>query len=264
MTSPAKGVVAAGHQLTAEAAADILKNGGNACDAAIAAAWMACVCEPVLASPGGGGFAMVDPGDHNTRLVDFFVQAPIAEAESAEFFAADADFGKTQQTFHIGHGASATPGFVPGLFHLHDQSASMPMADLIAPAAKAARNGIVVTRFQHFLSTVVAPILLASKAAHNLFAPEGDLIPAGGTFKNSGLAELFDLLSTGGQPAYDGDIVSQMLTQQNGNGHLTGADFAGYNVADRAPLDVALGDLAVSLNPPPSAGGVLIAHTLSA
>lgn len=264
MSPPAKGVVAAGHQLTAEAAAQILKSGGNACDAAITAAWMACLCEPVLASPGGGGFAMVDPGDRQTRLIDFFVQTPMTQAGDAEFFAAEADFGETRQTFHIGHGASATPGFVPGLFHLHEQCASLPMADLIAPAATAARHGIIVTPFQHFLSTVVAPILLASVPASALFAPGGDLIAAGSTFKNPGLADLLDLLAAEGLEAYDGAIRRQMLAQQSAGGHLTDADFAGYRVADRDPLKLALGDLDISLNPPPSSGGVLIAHTLSA
>ena len=264
MSPSAKGVVAAGHQLTAGAAAQILKCGGNACDAAIAAAWMACLCEPVLASPGGGGFAMVDPGDRQTRLIDFFVQTPMTPAGDAEYFAADADFGETRQTFHIGHGASATPGFVPGLFHLHEQCASLAMADLIAPAASAARDGIVVTAFQHFLSTVVAPILLASDQARTLFAPSGDLIPAGSIFKNPGLAGLFDMLAADGLEAYDGEIKRQMLAQQSAGGHLTDADFAGYRIADRDPLKLALGDLDISLNPPPSSGGVLIAHTLSA
>ena len=264
MSASTKGVVAAGHHLTAEAATQIIRHGGNACDAAIAAAWMACVCEPVLASPGGGGFAMIDTGDHQTHLIDFFVQTPITETVDAEFYAADADFGETRQTFHIGNGASATPGFVPGLFHVHEQSASLPMANLIAPAAEAARKGVVVTPFQYFLSTVVAPILLASEAAQALFAPGGDLIATGETFANPDLADLLELLATSGLSAYNNGIRQRMLAIQISNGHLRNEDFAAYRVEDRAPIKLALGDLDVSLNPPPSAGGVLIAHTLSA
>ena len=70
------GAVSAGHQLTVEAAAKCLRDGGNAVDAAIAAAWMACVCEPVLTSPGGGGFAAVRTSDGNVKYFDFFAQSP--------------------------------------------------------------------------------------------------------------------------------------------------------------------------------------------
>ena len=62
-------------------------------------AWIACVCEPVLASPGGGGFAMVHAPDGETRMHDFFVQTPLAEAAGTEFFEVFADFGETPTAF---------------------------------------------------------------------------------------------------------------------------------------------------------------------
>ena len=263
MTGEAKGVVAAGHRLTADAAAEVLRAGGTACDAAIAAGWMACVCEPVLASPGGGGFAMVGNGTE-TSLLDFFAHTPLSErAKGAEYYAADADFGTARQTFHIGHGATATPGHVPGLYALHDAHGSVPMADLVAPAARAARDGVTVTPFQHFLSTVVAPILLASPGSRQLFGPGGDLVPVGDVFRNPGLADLLDLIARQGMPAYDGTLRAEMLAGQQAAGHLIEADFTGYRPEWRKPLELQLEGLDIFLNPAPSAGGTLIAHTLS-
>ena len=264
MSAQARGAVAAGHKLTAETAADILTAGGNAFDATIAAAWMACVCEPVLASPGGGGFAMVQPGGGTARLYDFFAQTPLNKISDPEYFEVHADFGEAKQAFHIGTGASATPGFVPGLFALHNNLATLPMADLIAPAAHAARNGVAVTRFQHFLSTVVAPILLASEKSRALFAPGGSLIAAGETFTNGGLAGLFDVFAASGLSVYEQSLRLDMTAEQQRGGHLKADDFAAYQTIERQPLQIRIGTLDIALNPAPSAGGVLIAHTLSA
>jgi gamma-glutamyltranspeptidase/glutathione hydrolase len=260
----ARGVVAAGHARTAGAAAEILREGGNAFDAAIAGAWMACVCEPVLASPGGGGFAMIGRSGEPPVLIDFFAHTPQVQAGQPEYHAADADFGTTTQTFHIGHGASATPGFVPGLFQLHAQHASLPMARLIAPALGAARDGVEITPYQHFLSTVVAPILKASAASCDVYAPGGEFPAAGSVFRNQGLADLLAMLSSDGLAVYASEVVGAMVCDQAASGHLRQADFDAYEVVEREPLHMALGDLDIALNPVPSACGVLIRHTLSA
>ncbi|MGI9386911.1 MAG: gamma-glutamyltransferase, partial [Methyloligellaceae bacterium] len=99
MTKRTKGVVAAGHEETARVAADTLRDGGNAIDAAVAGMFAACVCEPVLASLGGGGFAMVRPaGAESPVLYDFFAQTPWQKRVAAEvdFREIVADFGPVQ------------------------------------------------------------------------------------------------------------------------------------------------------------------------
>ena len=115
--SAARGVVAAGHRLTAEAGADVLRAGGNAFDAAIAAVAMACVCEPVLCSPGGGGFAMLRHGSTGAiSLLDFFAHTPLGRREVTDGVReVHADFGTATQRFHIGPATSATPGFFGGV-----------------------------------------------------------------------------------------------------------------------------------------------------
>ena len=113
------GAVAAGHEVTARAAARVLDDGGNAFDAVVAAMWAACVAEPVLASLGGGGFVMARPAGEPPRLYDFFVETPLEKRsrEDLEFESRLATFaGGVTQEFHAGYGSVATPGVVAGLF----------------------------------------------------------------------------------------------------------------------------------------------------
>lgn len=265
MTGDTAGAVAAGHALTADAAADTLRAGGNAFDAVIAGLWMACVAEPVLASPGGGGFLMARDGSTGqTTLYDFFCQTPLCKSptDALEFSSVHADFGPATQEFHIGHGASATPGFVPGLYALHGDLGTMPMAQLLEPAKAAARDGIEVTRFQAYLSEVVTPILTATASSRALFTPSGALIAGGDGFHNQGLADFYDSLAQHGQVFYQEETVARFCSAQAAQGHLRAQDFAAYRVERRPALTVTLAGAQVALNPPPSAGGAFIAHAL--
>lgn len=260
------GAVAAGHQATADAAAEILRAGGNAFDATIAAAFMACVAESVLASCGGGGFATVRTAAGETEVLDFFVQTPRTKTTGpVDFREVHADFGPATQKFHIGQGATATPGLVPGLFALHQNHASLPMAHLLAPAIRAARKGVLVTAFQAYLFGVVAPILTASRQVAALFAPAGAMLAEGETLVNPGLADFLEILATDGLAAYDnGAIHTALLEAQDQGGHLRARDFQKYRVERRKPLKMEFADAKICTNPLPSAGGVLIGHTLAA
>ncbi|ODS01739.1 hypothetical protein AUC69_05730 [Methyloceanibacter superfactus] len=193
-----RSVVAAGHQLTVDAAAEILADGGNAFDAALAGLCMSFVAEAVFASPGGGGFLMARRADSDAvQLFDFFVDTPLKRrpADEVEFFPIDADFGPATQEFHIGLGASATPGMAQGLYAMHEAYCRLPMKRLVEPAVRAARAGFPLTSFQAYLFTVIAPILTASDGAKKIFAPGGELMKAGETFRNPALAETLEWLA---------------------------------------------------------------------
>lgn len=255
------GAVAAGHRITADAAMEILQDGGNAFDAIIAALWTACVAEPVLASPGGGGFLMAYR-DGRTELVDFFVDAPKAKRppNDVEFEQVFADFGATKQGFHIGRGASAVPGYVPGLFQISEVYGTLPMARLVEPAVRVARAGLAMTPFQAFLCSVVQPILAWTPEARELFAPDGNTLGAGEVLKNPDLA---NILEDTGRNKLDwwthGDMANAMLAGQRESGYLGPDDLAGYQVETRVPLRMEVGSHSVFLNPPPSLGGAIIA-----
>lgn len=260
-----RAAVAAGHALTADAAAMVLAEGGTVVDAAIAALWTACVCEPVLASPGGGGFASILARGKRAEVLDFFVDAPGAKRreEEIEFAEVHADFGTTTQGFHVGAGASAVPGFVPGLFELHARHARLPMRVLAEPAIAAARDGFTVSPFQAHLFEVVAPILTFTPDAARLFGKTqegGSVHAAGATLRNPDLADALDAIAReGARIATHGEIAALMAEQSTAHGgHLRRDDMQAYRPAWREPVEVRLADVTVSTNPPPALGGALV------
>jgi gamma-glutamyltranspeptidase/glutathione hydrolase len=261
-------VVAAGHELTAQAAAEILQDGGNAFDAALAGALMTFVAEAVFASPGGGGFLMARrAGRSDAALFDFFTETPLRRRAAGEvsFFPIHADFGPAKQEFHIGLGSSATPGAVAGLFAVHEALGTLPMKRLAEPAVRAARAGFPLTSFQAYLFTVIAPILTASPGVAAIFAPGGKLLEAGQTFRNEGLAETLEWLAEDGARLFvDGDVGRAIAEQSRAlGGHLTLDDLKRYRVELREPLYWRHAGATVALNPPPAASGALIAFGLA-
>ncbi len=264
----AKGVVAAGHAVTAEAAAEVLEEGGNAFDAALAGLLACLVPEVVLASLGGGGFLMAHIAETGeTRLYDFFADTPRVKRPIAEldFFAIHADFGPATQEFHIGAGASAVPGFVPGLFAIHGDLCRLDMGRIVAPAVRAAREGVEMSPFHAYLFTVIAPILTASPEAAALFAPGGRLLGAGDIYRNPELASTLEALAREGADLFiHGEVGRAMVRQsEEGGGHLTLADLEAYRVARRRPLERRYRGHGFALNPAPAASGPLIAFSLA-
>ncbi len=257
--------VAAGHALTADAAAEVLAAGGNAVDGAIAALWMACACEPVLASPGGGGFATILI-DGKPCVLDFFVDAPGHKRplEAIEFAEVHADFGTTTQAFHVGAGASAVPGFMPGLFAMHERYGSIPMRELAGPAFIAARDGVSVNAFQSRLFNVVGPILTYTPEAARLFGKTDetkDVFAEGAVMRNGALADALDALAREGERLIThGEIATAMIAQCDSHGgHLSRADLETFEVVWREPLAARIGGLSLAINPPPALGGALVA-----
>lgn len=198
------------------------------------------------------------------RLLDFFPHTPLTARRDGQAHVEEilADFGTATQAFHIGAGTTATPGFFPGLEALHRAGASIALTDLVAPAAKAARDGVLITDFQHHLATVVRPILTATTDATAVFAPEGEVLRAGHCFTNPGLADALELLAASGFT--NSEVADRLLDLQRDGGHLTRSDLDGYEVVARSPLGVRVGDTTVFMNPLPAASGILIAHSLEA
>jgi gamma-glutamyltranspeptidase/glutathione hydrolase len=263
-----RSVVAAGHELTASAAAEILEDGGNAFDAALAAAFMTFVAEAVFASPGGGGFLMARQADKDRcALFDFFVETPLKRrAENkVSFFPIYADFGPAKQEFHIGLGSSATPGIVPGLFAIHEALCRLPMKRLVEPAARMARQGFPLSTFQAYLFTVIAPILTASLGVARIFAPGGKPMAAGQSFRNAELAETLEWLAEDGARLFvDGDVGKAIAAESRSlGGYLTFDDLKRYRVEPREPLYWCHRGATVALNPAPAASGALIAFGLA-
>lgn len=264
-----RGAVACGHPLTAEVAEEVLLEGGNAYDALVAAFFVACVVEPVLASLGGGGFLLASPEGGRTTLFDFFVQTPASRDSPAglDFEPVGVDFGTTTQEFHIGLGAVATPGCVKGIFEIHRRFGSLPMRELVAPASRLAREGVTLNREQAFIFSVVEPIYVSRQSACDLFESEyqpGRVRGEGELLIQPDLAETMEALAIEGDELfYRGEIAAAIVDQCRGLGFLTAADLESYRVEVRQPLEVNYRGVKVRTNPPPSTGGTLIAFGLA-
>jgi gamma-glutamyltranspeptidase/glutathione hydrolase len=267
-----KGAVAAGHPTTAEVGARVLREGGNAFDACIAAAFASWITESPLTGPGAGGFLLAhrrgDDSEPPDRVLDFFVAAPgrgLAGGEDAETEAVEVPFDReASQVFRIGAGACAVPGAVAGLAEAHRLYARLPWADLIAPAARLAREGVKLTRAQAYLHTVLDAVLRRTPEIRRVYGSNGRLA-AGDRLVMPELADTLDLLARDGAAAfYRGEIARRMSGHVRAHGgRLTEDDLADYRVARRRPLRAPYLDHDFVTNPPPSSGGVLIAFALA-
>jgi gamma-glutamyltranspeptidase/glutathione hydrolase len=263
----ARGVVAAGHPLTAGAGAEVLRAGGNAVDAALAALMTAFVAEPLLTGLGAGGYMLVVPPTGEPVLLDFFVEAPGHGADldaRAPLVAVDVDFGDAVQLFNIGAASCGTYGTPAGIEAAAQRFCSLPLADLAAPAAALAREGVAVNPQQAYVFTILEPILASTPEARRLYWPSGRSPQPGEVLRDPDLADALERLGRdGAAPFYSGDIgaaISEWVCARGGV--LTGEDLAGYEAVPREPVRVAYRGRDMLTNPPPNAGGILLGYTL--
>jgi gamma-glutamyltranspeptidase/glutathione hydrolase len=255
------GALAAGHPLTAEAGAEVLRAGGNAVDACVAAAAVSWICESPLTGPGGGGFLLVHHvGEARTQLLDFFVAVPQREASPSDLIELVVDFGDSQQVFYTGPMSVAVPGTVLGLWEAATRWGSMSWPDLLAPAVRLAREGVVLNEGQAFLHEILDPLLR--------YSPEGDAVYGPGRALRMGerffVPELADTLERLGMEGPDYLYRGELAERIAAHVPVTLDDLARYEVIEREPLSVSYRGDRLRTNPPPSAGGRLLAVGLEA
>ncbi len=262
------GAVAAGHPETVRAATIVLKEGGNAFDAALAGMTASCVTEPVLSSFGGGGFLLAKPAGGEPILYDFFVQTPKRRPPETDrdFYPIMCDFGTAQQEFHIGRASIATPGTVKGLFRISRDLGRMPVGRVVEPALALARDGFRMNKLQAYIFGVVAGIYLSTPASRAIFGSDNDpsrLKGEGETMTNSAFADTLETLTIEGEDLfYRGEIAAQIEADCAAGGALRRPDLMDYEIELRTPLVLDYGNSRVFTNPPPSTGGILIAFAL--
>jgi gamma-glutamyltranspeptidase / glutathione hydrolase len=268
LTAEPLGVVAAGHPRSAEAGADALRAGGNAVDAALAAMLTAFSCEPLLTSLGAGGYMLVVAPGGEPALLDFFVEAPgrgVDAGARAELVPVSVSFGDAIQVFNIGPASVGTYGMAAGVSEASRRFGRIPLADLVAPAARLARDGVEMNSAQAYVIEILAGIVTSTPECAALFAPDGRVVRAGDVVRQPDLADALERLGTEGPaPFYTGDIAAAIVAWlADRGGIVSAADLAAYEVVDRAPIRAMYRGREVVTNPPPSAGGILIAHALS-
>jgi len=264
-----RGAVAAGHPLTAQAGARVLEAGGNAVDAAVAAAFVSWVAESPLTGPGAGGFMLVHrAADRSTRVFDFFVAFPglgLSREAQVEMDSVDVDFsGGSTQVFHIGGASVAVPGATLGLEQAHRVFGTLPWPDLFGPAIELARGGVELTSAQAYLHGILDLILRHTPESRSVYELDGEPLRAGDVLVQADLAQTLELLAErGADELYRGELADALVRHvQAHGGRVTRRDLEDYRVVRRRPVAADFRGNEFLSNPPPSAGGILIAYGL--
>jgi gamma-glutamyltranspeptidase/glutathione hydrolase len=248
------GMVAAGHPLTAEAGARVLREGGNAVDAAIAAMLVSWVAEPLLTGPGAGGYMLVAGAGERETLLDFFVAAPGFGAQDGRcaLEAVEVSFGDATQIFNVGPASVGTYGNPAGIEEAARRWGTVPLAELAAPAAAHARAGIPTNAVQAYINEILELIVGERR------------LREGEPFADPELAITIERLGAeGAAPFYTGDIAGAVVAElQPRGGALTAEDLARYRPIARDPVRVSYRGREILTNPPPNAGGTLLAMAM--
>jgi gamma-glutamyltranspeptidase / glutathione hydrolase len=267
-----RGVVAAGHPLTAEAGANVLHEGGNAVDAAVCAVLASFAVESPLTGFGAGGFMMVhDPGDGEADqrdvLIDFFVQAPgLGRVERrSELVPIEVYFDETPQIFNVGAASCGVPGTAAGLAHALSRFGTVPLEELVKPAIELAWDGAPLNAQQAYIFHILSPILTREEECRELYAPAGKTLTEGEVFRFTELAEALERYGAEGpEPFYSGEVgaaVADRVAELGGT--LSREDMAAYEAIERRPVRAQFRGTEVLTNPPPSSGGILVALCLA-
>ncbi len=233
----------------------ILERGGNAADAAVATAFAAAVAHPFSSGLGGGLLAVIhDAKTGQSITLDARETAPASA--SAEFYRQNPD------AIRSGRYSVAVPGFVQGVWALHERFGSMPWADLIEPAIALAEDGVTVSLWHHNMVAAAAPALAEYPATAHIQLVDGQPPPLGYVLKQYDLANTLRLIQrSGGQTLAIGQIAK--MIEQATKGVVTELDLARFKVVWREPIRTQYRGYEIVAMPPPSSGGVLLAEMLN-
>jgi len=254
------GVVVTRHYLASDVGAQILKEGGNAFDSAIAVAFALAVVNPSAGNLGGGGF-VVYLKNNKLFTIDYREKAPIKSSKDMYLNSkGDVIKGLSLESYL----ASGTPGTVAGLFQLHEDEASMPLDKLIAPAIILANEGFQLSDFQAQYLNKYAKKFKRNKEAKRIFVKEGGW-KEGDILIQKDLAKSLSLIAKNGRKAfYDGNITKKILDDFNENGGIfIKEDFLSYEIRKLEPLCGSYKSYQICSMPPPSSGGVAIIQMLN-
>ena len=258
VSEPKDFAVASAHPLATRAGIQILAQGGNAFDAAVAVAAMLGVVEPYSSGLGGGGFWLLHrASDNSTVMIDAREMAP--GAASAGIYV-DKD-GKVNRDKAINTPlAAGIPGQAAAFDYLTKHYGKLPLITTLAPAIRAAQNGFPVNPVYETLATYRAPILQRSADSARIFLNDGQPFGPGTLIRQPDLAQTLKTLALSGADSfYSGPLAKKLVDGvRAGGGIWTLDDLAQYKVVVRKPVHFTYKDAEIWSAAPPSSGGVLL------
>jgi len=258
------GMVTAQNSVAAEVGAQVLADGGNAVDAAVAVGFSLAVTLPRAGNLGGGGFMLVhDATSGDTTAIDYREMAP--PAATRDMFL-DENGDADPRLSRFSHKASGVPGTVAGLYHAHQKFGRLPWQQLVQPAIDLARDGIVVTRDLATLLKRRRNRMCGDEATCGYFYKAGGVpYEFGERLVQSDLADSLQLIADEGPDAfYKGAIAEKIVAEmESGGGLIDMQALAAYKPAEREVLRGEYRGYEIVAMPPPSSGGVHVIQMLN-
>jgi len=253
------GMVVTSEKHASAAGLAVLKSGGNAVDAAVAAAFALAVTHPAAGNIGGGGFLLVRLAGGETNFIDFREQAPLAATEDM-YLGPD---GKPTQDSVIGWRAAGVPGTVRGLELAHRRYGKLAWKDVAAPAVKLARDGFALSAAQA-RSLNGSRLLAQFPESRRIFQRNGTAWSEGDVLKQPELAQVLErIAAAGAQDFYEGETARRLADAMRAHGGLiTLEDLRRYRAVERAPLSGGYKGYTILSAPPPSSGGAGLLQVL--
>jgi len=257
-----KGMVVSAQHLASDVGAQVLREGGNAVDAAVAVGYALAVVYPQAGNIGGGGFMTIRLADGRTTFLDYREKAPLA-ATATMFQDASGKVvpGRSTDSWL----AVGVPGTVLGLETARIKYGTLSRVALMAPAIKLAREGFVLDQGDAAVMALEGPYLAKDPASVKIFQPQGRPLTKGDRLVQTDLAAtLSEIAEKGPDALYRGPIGAEIVRASDaGGGILTRADFAHYRVRELRPIECDYRGYHVISSPPPSSGGVTLCETLN-
>ena len=242
-----------------EAGYEILIKGGNAVDASVAVGFALAVTLPRAGNLGGGGFVLIyDKEKDDVTSIDYRSAAP--KSATSDLFIQD------NSVVRFGHLVNAVPGSVAGLLKAHQDHGTMPLADLLMPAIRLARDGFEVTHDLNYVLEWGNESMLSNEASNNKFySANKDPIEIKSTFKQPNLAKsLFMISKKGADVFYRGEIAKWISEESLANGGLiTLEDMASYEAKYREPIVTSYRGYKIISMAPAASGGLVLLQTLN-
>ncbi|MEM0569643.1 gamma-glutamyltransferase [Salmonella enterica] len=258
-----QGMVASVDAMATQVGVDILKQGGNAVDAAVAVGYALAVTHPQAGNLGGGGFMLLRTKDGATTAIDFREMAPAGATRNMFLDEQGNPDSKKSLTSPL---ASGTPGTVAGLSLALEKYGSLPLNSVVRPAIKLAQEGFIVNdALADDLKTYGSEVLPHHENSKAIFWKDGEPLKKGDKLVQQDLANSLTMIAENGPDAfYKGEIARQIAQQMQQNGGLiTTDDLAAYQAVERTPVSGEYRGYQIFSMPPPSSGGIHIVQILN-
>ena len=253
------GMVVTVHHLASDAGLAVLREGGNAVDAAVASAFALAVVHPIAGNLGGGGFLLLREHTGRATFIDFREKAPLAATRDMYL---DAEGNVIHEASLVGYRSIATPGSVAGLVYAEQKYGRLSLARVMAPAIRMAAEGFVLSHEEaHELAD---PDLAAFAESKRIFQRDGDHYKEGDLFRQPELARTLERIAHDPADFYHGKMAHELISELTPGGSLlTLQDLAQYTVVEREPVTGTFHNYTILSAPPPSSGGIVLMSALN-